>query len=225
MSKTQKVTIKSPDGKEVWAPCATCSGETAHVCLSEVDIADGDEQYDVQGWWQYYIVQCGGCKKVSFCVEKQFSEDWDHDRDGNMVAVNHQRVYPGRLAGRPLIEDMYSIPHGVAQIYTETHEAISNNQAILTGIGLRAIIEAVCSDKNTTERNLDKKINELNTLGVLTQEGAQTLHKIRLLGNAAAHEAKANTQEELFAAFEVVEHLLRSVYVIPYKAKRLDKNP
>lgn len=225
MRKTQKITVKSPEAKEVWAPCAKCKNETAHLCLTEVDVADESLCGNVQGWWQYYIVQCGGCKQVSFCEEKQMSEDWDHDREGNMVLNNTQSVYPSRIAGRPLMEDLHRLPFGVGRIYGETHTAIANNQAILTGIGLRTIVEAVCVDKKTKATKLYKQIDELITLGILTAEGAETLHQIRLLGNESAHEAKANTSKELFAAFEVVEHLLRSAYVIPEKAKELKKKP
>jgi hypothetical protein len=45
------------------------------------------------------------------------------------------------------------------------------------------------------------------------------------MGNEAAHETKANTEEELFTALEVVEHLLKTVYIIPRKAIKLKKAP
>ena len=221
MSKSQSTTITDPKSKELWAACATCKGETAHVCLAEVKVEDESPDGDIKMWWQYYIIQCGGCKQVSFCEESQSTDDFDYYDYGQMKPSNTQKVYPGRIAGRPLMGDVYSLPHGVARIYEETHKAISNNQSILTGIGLRAIIEAVCSNKNISSGNLQNKIEELHNVGVLTKEGAQILHQIRQLGNKAAHEVKANTQDELFAAFEVVEHLLATVYVMPRKAARL----
>jgi hypothetical protein len=41
------------------------------------------------------------------------------------------------------------------------------------------------------------------------------------LGNAAAHEMKAHNTKELNAAFDVVEYLLRGVYILPKQAENL----
>ena len=50
---------------------------------------------------------------------------------------------------------------------------------------------------------------------------ATALHSLRFMGNAAAHEMKAHLQKELNAAFDVVEHLLYGVYVLPKQAAQL----
>jgi hypothetical protein len=41
------------------------------------------------------------------------------------------------------------------------------------------------------------------------------------MGNEAAHKVKAHTQEELNLAFDVVEHLLKTVYLLPEQTKHL----
>jgi hypothetical protein len=215
--------IVDPKDKELWAPCSSCSGKTAHRCLTEVDVSDHDLKYDVQGCIQYYAIQCGGCKTISFCKESQFSEDWDFDEEGNHYLTTTQKVYPSRIEGRPLLEDISLIPHGIAEIYQETHEALAGQQPILTGVGLRAIVEAVCKTEGISGKLLTA-IDQLETKGLLTNSGVQILHHIRLLGNDAAHEVKANGQAELLAAFEVIEHLLRTIYVIPAKAEKLKKS-
>ena len=45
------------------------------------------------------------------------------------------------------------------------------------------------------------------------------------MGNEAAHNVKAHTQTELNLAFDVVEHLLKTVYILPQQTKRLPKEP
>jgi hypothetical protein len=47
----------------------------------------------------------------------------------------------------------------------------------------------------------------------------KSLHKIRTLGNAAAHEVKPHTEKQLRLAMDVIEHLLTDVYILP---KRID---
>jgi hypothetical protein len=110
-------------------------------------------------------------------------------------------------------------------VYKETRSAICNKLRILAGVGLRAIVEAVCNEKNAEGKDLKARIDVLIALGLITKDGAVILHEIRLLGNAAAHEAKANTEPELHIALDVVEHLLSGVYILPKRAAQLQKKP
>jgi hypothetical protein len=63
-----------------------------------------------------------------------------------------------------------------------------------------------------------EQIDDLTKQGVLTTDGAAILHKLRTLGNTAAHEVKPHTQKQLGLALDVVEHLLMGVYVLPARA-------
>jgi hypothetical protein len=58
-------------------------------------------------------------------------------------------------------------------------------------------------------------MDDLTTKSVLTPAGAEILHKIRTLGNAAAHEVKPHSEKQLGLAMDVVEHLLTDVYILP----------
>lgn len=223
MSRSQTIKIVDPKKKEIWAPCATCGRLTAHEALSQVDVGDASPDDDIQWHSELYTIKCGGCKTVSFCEESTNSEDCYQGEDGGIEYAVTQKVYPGRVAGRPLLDGYYRLPHGVAQIYKQTHEAICYKENILAGIGLRAIVEAVCEEKAATGSDLVKRIDDLINKGVTTPSGASILHNIRLMGNASAHEVKANSEEELTTALEVVEHLLLGVYLIPQKADKLKK--
>ncbi|PYO51623.1 MAG: hypothetical protein DMD83_27285, partial [Candidatus Rokuibacteriota bacterium] len=87
-------------------------------------------------------------------------------------------------------------------------------------MGIRAIIEAVCRDRNASGEDLFEKINDLLAQGVLTKDGSDILHRLRVLGNNAAHEIKAHSATELTLAMDVAEHLLQAVYILPFHAKR-----
>jgi hypothetical protein len=58
-------------------------------------------------------------------------------------------------------------------------------------------------------------------LNLIIQTEAEILHDLRFMGNKAAHEVKAHSTQELNLAFDVVEHLLKTVYILPEQAKRL----
>jgi len=225
MSRTAKIKIVDPKAEEIWTACGSCGKETAHKVLAKVSESDESPGGEIQVWNEYHIVQCQGCKTVSFCEETGCSEDMEYDSEGEPVgyAVT-QKLYPGRVAGRPLLEEIYDLPHGVAKIYKQTHEALCGKLSVLAGIGLRIIVEAVCSERNASGRELKERIDDLVNQGLVTKDGADILHSIRLLGNKAAHETQANTEDELYAAFEVVEHVLKAVYIIPKKAQKLRKS-
>lgn len=63
-----------------------------------------------------------------------------------------------------------------------------------------------------------KKIDSLVSASVLTPASA-ILHKIRTLGNQAAHEVKPHSDRQLSLAMNIVEHLLKDVYVLPKQAE------
>ena len=222
VSKTAKTKIVDPKDTELWTACGSCGKETAHKIFAKIHQSDESPGGEIQVWDNYCIVQCQGCKIVSFCQESSCSEDMSYDEQGEPAGYSvTQKLYPGRLAGRPLLEEIYDLPHGVAKIYKQTHEALCGKLSVLAGIGLRIIVEAVCSEKNASGKDLKEKIDDLVNQGIVTKDGADILHPIRLLGNKAAHETQTNTEDELYAAFEVVEHVLKAVYVIPKKAQKL----
>jgi hypothetical protein len=176
----------------------------------------------------YQIIQCQGCKTISFRRERYSGlDDYYAER---VVDELHPRfwtreVFPKRVAGRRnfVVDNAQFLPVEVARIYDETFDALLNNQLVLTGIGIRALVETVCKDKAAAGKNLSEKIDGLVSLGLLTQTNATFLHGLRILGNQAAHEVKPHSEGKLKTALEVVEHLLATVYIIPVKADSLSK--
>lgn len=79
----------------------------------------------------------------------------------------------------------------------------------------------MCKEKSIAGRNLEVKINNLASRGLITPEAATILHSLRFMGNKAAHEIKAHNEAEMNAAFDVIEILLQSVYVLPRRARQL----
>jgi hypothetical protein len=213
-----------PVNKELRIPCGSCDRETFHLVLAEVVMRWKNEIGD--GFDEFFTVQCRGCKTISYCKRSFFSEDEEFDEEKNCyVPTPIIDLYPSRIAGRSLLQDAYELPHGLYRVYKETHSAICNKLRIVAGMGLRAITEAICNERSVQGKDLRQKIDALVTQGLITNDGAVILHEIRYLGNAAAHEAKANTEAELHIALEVVEHLLSGVYILPKRASTLQKKP
>lgn len=215
-------------GREYDLTCASCDRETTHLVLCSAEfIAEWRErEFSVDDWNEYQILECRGCHSVSFRQCSRSSEDIEVDPDtGDQELVRTVTLYPRRLEGRKELQHAVKLPATVRGIYQETLEALTNGLPILTGIGIRALVETICRDKKTKGRTLESKLDDLVSKGVVTQDGAEILHGLRIMGNKAAHEVVPSTLTDLNIAFEVIEHALQGVYVLPRLAERLPRRP
>ena len=202
--------------------CRICKRSTKHAILSGTELSGSTPMGhgDYFQWNnEYQIIQCLGCETVAFRETHENSEDYYQVGPDDYEHALSVDIYPNPEEGRNLIQDDYLLPIDLQRIYSETIKSINNGLAVLTGIGIRAIVETICKDKNAAGKDLYKKINDLVTQGVLTKDGADILHKLRTLGNEAAHEVKPHDKVQLGLALDVIDHLLQGVYILPHHAK------
>lgn len=214
MSNNVDYEVNGSQGKEYELPCTSCSRSTTHKVIVSLEESGGNES--IQWLSRFQIVQCQGCKTASFRSESGTSEDHVQVGDEEWEYCPDERVYPPRIAGRKgLGDDEFLLPTNVRAIYRETMTALAAPAPVLAGIGLRVLLEAVCTEKQATGKSLYEQIDALVASRVLTPASAAILHKIRTLGNTAAHEAKPHSDKQLWLAMDVLEHLLKDVYVLP----------
>ena len=224
MTKITTIKDKSVD-EIISAPCGICKRNNRQKVLSDIELSGVEETEDtfIYGWKdQYQIIQCQGCESTIFRKTPENSEDMDYCQGSDCWDADYklfEDYYPNTEHSRSLIADYYILPDNLQRIYKETIVALNNNSPVLTAIGIRAIIETICKDKNTSGRDLNSRIDDLVVQGVLTTEGSTILHKLRGLGNEAAHEVKPHSNVQLGLAFDVIEHLLQGVYILPHHAK------
>lgn len=223
---TDELTVNKKQGQEINCPCRECNRSTKHKIISEATLIGTFGSYDCEIYWatEYQIVCCLGCETLAFRRTNSNSEDGCIQiSEDEWIDNIHEDIYPSPYKGRQPISDSHLLPSKIERIYKESLTALNSRQEVLCGIGVRAIIETVCKDKAAVGSNLYKKIDSLVSQGVLTQDGANILQKLRTLGNNAAHEVKPHTQKELGLAFDVVDHLLLGVYTLPENAKKTFK--
>lgn len=227
MSRTERSGPASTgDGKEIHLECYDCHRETVHQIVRSVEYTEHyiDGTFTVDSWSEYQIIECRGCQSVGFRETHANELEFDTDPEtGHSVPNREETLFPHRLAGRGEVDSMWTLPEDIKSIYRETLSAIRSSLTVLAGIGLRAIIETVCKEREATGANLERRIDALVIQGVLTREGAEVLHGLRILGNQAAHEVRPHSLETLNVAMDVVDHLLMGVYIIPARAQRLPR--
>lgn len=225
MGKYSKTEIRESTNKPLWAHCRKCDDETSHAILSEIYVTDFIPGPDINIWENYYILQCNGCKSISFYIDSKNSEDDYYNEEKQcMMPTSYIEYYPKSKKGIKELEDVYLLPFGIRNIYNETLSAIYNNLPILTGIGIRAIIEAVAKDHSINDKGIQLKINKLIEKGLITKESEDILLTVKEIGNSAAHDMTIYDFEKLSSAFYVVENLIKNLYIIPKLAEIIKKN-
>ena len=219
------LTINKRQGQKINCLCRECHRDTKHEILTEATLSgsEGPAEYSINWSLEHQIIRCLGCETISFCKATGSDQDLVEIADDEWEYQPRIEIYPHPLDGRHPLTDASLLPDKIQRIYQESLKALNETQPVLCGIGIRAIVETVCKDRNAIGADLYSKINSLAGLGVLTQDGGEILHKLRTLGNDAAHEVKPHSLQELGLAFDVVDHLLLGVYILPEHAKRTFK--
>jgi hypothetical protein len=195
--------------------CAQCPSDGWHSVVVHARLLLEDDTG--RQFREYEIIRCDGCMTVSF------REAWELGDPGAAPLLSGQRLFPERSDRkfRRRMRGTGALPAKVGQIYDETIAAVNEELPILAGIGVRALVEAVCKHKRIKGGNLRDKIDGLAKVGLLGGTEAKILHRLRFLGNKAAHETKVPTSAELSAGLDIAEHLLTTVYLLAGKAMKL----
>lgn len=233
LSKTNESNKTKDQHLEVF--CVVCKNETDHLVVQSFDtkLSELDEGFFAEV--HYQIIQCQGCKTVSF-RQNEWCSEWggggDELDDGTQTTL-----YPKRSNKIREIKTYFDAPNEVRRVYRETIECFNNELTTLCAAGLRAIIEGICADKRIADgpvqtekdgtiqtvrkNNLEGKIAGLAEKGILTSKHAEMLHEHRFMGNEAVHELEAPSLDELTHAIEIIEHTLDALYEMPDKAEVL----
>ena len=199
--------------------CTECNRPTSHDILHTEEVSEYTEETGEHWGASYHIVRCRGCGAMSFAEVSWNSEEMDFEGQ----PLFKTNLYPSRGVRKP-IEGVYYLPKKVRLVYMETLAALSNKAPILAAIGVRAVVEAICADKNSAGGNLEAKIDRLVQEGHLAASQADFLHLQRFMGNAAAHEIEPPDRTEFEAAVDIAESLLKTLYILPMLAQEMKKS-
>jgi hypothetical protein len=206
--------------------CSSCVNGTNHRVLfqtqqesEKIDPFSKDKK-PKNSKQEYCVVQCLGCETISFLRITKFEgkDPWhenfpddDDDYDSALGSLSY--------------EDMRELPKVIQRLYEEVEEALDSQSLVLTGMGLRALVEAVCKDQNIKGTNLKEKISALHSQGLISKVEEPILDKLRQIGNDSAHEIQSLPINKLEYAFGIINHILRSIYVLPRLNERLSLKP
>lgn len=114
------------------------------------------------------------------------------------------------------LETIY-IPDKIVVAYQDTLKAFAVCAYLLTAVGFRMVIEAICFSPGIKVKefeDLKPQIRKLQDRKLITKREADWFHTIRLQGNDSAHAIQIPPMKDLFVVLTIVEHLLNTLYVI-----------
>jgi hypothetical protein len=201
--------------------CKKCQQLTWHAIRNRIDDRRENEDGDIWEIATFYTLQCMGCDNVCLLSEYVFSEDISSETGEPEIQTI---IYPSPLKNdREIMDKHFYLPNEVKAIYTESIKAFNSGLLILTSIGVRATIEAVAREQNITIRGIAKKIKKMVENNIITAEGAKLLLLVTDMGNLSAHEIKKHNHDDLSLCIDVVESVLRNLYILPRGAVQLQR--
>lgn len=167
------------------------------------------------------IVQCLGCNTISFVhrlIGKQF---YDEENKKNYLEENYPEKEIIQDVDFLSFKEQRKLPLQLRKLYEEIEIAFEYEANLLAGIGLRMLVEAICLYQKIEGANLKIKIERLHTNGFISKNDVSILDKLREIGNVTAHEIKDFSNYKLKYALEIVNHVLKSIYILPTFQKKL----
>lgn len=202
--------------KTAWCQCGQCGRGTNHDVLHEerlsIDNGGGFECYEI-----HQFLRCRGCLSFSYrtylndprCDDSEYGED-----------MHNEVLHPPQFALRKTIDtDNCEVPEDLKKLYFESSKALDNSMPLAAAILIRALVEAICKHQGIITGNLEKKIDKLGEEGILAKRQAEILHKLRELGNYAAHEFIEPSSRDVVTAFEIAEIIMKTIYELPQKSE------
>ncbi|WP_223649859.1 DUF4145 domain-containing protein [Hymenobacter psoromatis] len=207
----------STEAKKIKNYCGNYQNTTNHEVLFAKTQSGDDPDYNYAT--KYITVQCMGCEHVSFRQENHDYESSYPDEFDNWTHEITTYLYPNPLQNHRTISETYLLPPQIKTVYDETINALKANCHLLAGVGFRAVVEAICLDKNITGRDLAAKINSLARNRFITDKESERLHTVRFMGNDSVHDMSVPKEKALHVLLEIIEHLLSNLYIIDHHAK------
>lgn len=196
--------------------CNECRRQTIHTLEAQCTgkWAEDNAHGHIYGWTNYSLFRCGACDEVCFEKAEYFSEAYDHDDDGNIYLIPSEVQFPPPDSADFAFDTDFT-PTELNELIEEMLYALSGSKLKLATVALRMVIEFIVNDTKCTGRTLNKKIDSLHAKEIVDETQLDLLHKIRLKGNAGAHERIAMTRNEMVAGISIINLLLEKLYNRP----------
>ncbi|MGO4388492.1 DUF4145 domain-containing protein [Microvirga sp. 2YAF29] len=208
------------------AHCNRCGGLRKHDVLFAHDVK---EDLEDAGWFldRYFFIRCGGCDYIH--LRHDFYSN--HTFDDNGVPQPSTTYYPPAEARRRpewmTARDtvFWAFTSDIGQLLSEIYRALENDSLRLAAMGTRALLEIIMIDQNGDHGSIGKNIDAFFASGHIAPKQQDIFRSFMIeAGHAAMHRAYKPDEATLSVLLDLLEGLIASIYIYPYRTKNMAAN-
>jgi hypothetical protein len=221
----------------IYSGCHSCGQSTKHHIRARYDrnnsreidksLEESSSPSEIMFVKNYLTLECCGCETISFRLYEKYFILTGNEEENIPSYIDYNIIdltYPSIKYNELRTKSIQSVPENLLFVYREIIDSYNFKTQLLCASGLRVIVEAICNDMNVKGKNLTEKIENLSKLGnVLSNKTSESLKGLKFIGNEALHKLVVPSEEELKIGIEIIEHVLKELYEIPYQKKRFDE--
>jgi hypothetical protein len=210
------------------AHCNKCLGDRNHSIIfsekkdwdSEID-EYGNSCYGGEIW---SLLRCLGCEDTRLCHRYWHSEDMDSDGTPN----TYTKFYPPtQIRNKPEWAFLYltklSGRNEIRDLIDEIYLAFAAGALRLTVMGMRALVEKIMIEKVGDKGSFVQNTKAFFEAGYVAKIQQDLFDKILIeAGHATMHRAWQPDPEDIATLLDILEGIMRTIYVDPHKAKRVE---
>ena len=179
---------------------------------------------------RWEILKCKGCHKPSLRLMRWSEEDdVRHPETGQLLKrMEHPEYYPPRAndSRPPWLPPswIHQTPEAVRRLLNESYMALNQGLLSVGSMGIRSVIEVTMVEFVGDKGGFEPKLKRLLDQGIITEKEKDALSAVIDFGHAAVHRQQDPTAQNVQILIELVETLLRRLFVMPHQASELRRN-
>src|SRR5690606_34375441 len=183
-----------------------------------VNITDSEDYGEFQLYKNYKVLKCINCGSITYKKEIINSEEVfqiGEEYDGTPIYEENAQIqlYPIRDEETAFSKEFAKIlPEEIYCTYEEVIIALNNKMPLLTGLGLRTLLEQIIKYFGKSD-DLGIILTQFEVDGFISTKQRGLLDDIRYLGNDAAHRADSKSRKDLILHLKVLENLTHQLFV------------
>lgn len=205
--------------------CNRCLHNTNHAVLYSTTVRWGEDVgygASIDGADTYSLIQCRGCDNIRMVHEHWFSEACDEEGP-----IQNRDYHPPNVVRQKPDWLKWHIPlraRDLVELIDEIYRAVGVNAYRIAVMGVRALVERIMieqvGDQGSFEKNIALFFDGGYVAGLQQQMFRETLIEA---GHAAMHRSWAPSKEDLDTLLDIVEALIKGIYVDPARAVEVGK--
>ena len=208
--------------------CPKCGPHRRSEVKGQFTKSERDDENGVWGQTDYRILECCGCLTVYMQTESVFSEDIEHRRnaDGEWEEYLNPTIehWPAALK-RPLPEwaiHVRFLDPNLGSLFSDIYGCLNADLLVPATVAIRTAFDSATELLGIDPaKRFYEKLDDLRTLGKISDDERATLDVVVNSGSAAAHRGWRPTFDQLDTLVSLIETFFHRTFVLGDEANKI----